>query len=256
MSHNPPHPEKAGRSLPPRPLSEKERIIAAMGIAIPPLDRIQGIHVPTPEQPHHLGYQYALYVLSFQQAKDNSEYQRSWIKRGGKVAFANLNRKMERLDNLVHKQGQNIFSALSNPKVSDAVLDTLAYLLMHIGETKDVQEYVGQVSYSNLMIETDYGRAWKITGGVGAYADVTRKIDSLQIFAAEREFDLDLQLRIEDPKAWERVRDLVGYLMLVMGRFYAENPVQIPEVMVSQLTEHAWKEWKAGGPTGGAQGLV
>lgn len=207
------------------------------------------------DQPHFLGYQYAMYVLSFQKGEKEKEYGRSWIRRGGRVAFANLNRKMERLDNLVQSRGhQDLFSALHQDSVADAVLDTLAYLLMHVGETKDVQEYVTQISHQNLLIEMDYGPAWKITKGVGAYADITRKIDSLQIFAKEQDFDLDLQLRSDNSKAWERVRDLVGYLMLAMGRFYSDNVTAIPEAMMHQLDEGAWKHWHSNSPKGGAQG--
>lgn len=232
-------------------MSDEERLKAAMGIT---LSKPPELKVASPGQPHYLGFQYAQYVLSFQKGKDDSEYQRSWIKRGGKVAFANLNRKMERLDNLVQVRGQDLFQALQNASVADAFLDTLAYLLMHVGETQDTEIYVGQVSYSNMMIQGDYGPAWRITGGVGAYADITRKIDSLQIFAKEHGFDLAGQLSVDNPKARERVRDLVGYLMLAMGRYLADDPTRCPEPMFELLTESNFKDWIGGGPKGGAQG--
>lgn len=182
---------------------------------------------PTIDYTHVHSRCYADYCLEFQR-KQESIYGKSWLRRGDRVSFANLNRKLERLDKLVAFYKHDLFAAmLADTRVADALLDSTVYLLMHIGERVDhLSSYVETVCFQNAKIQLSYGAAWELMNGVGAYADITRKIDALQIYAKSIDFELLKHIRTE--KGSERVRDLLGYLLLAAGRFYCHTPSHWP----------------------------
>lgn len=157
--------------------------------------------------------------------KQNPEYSDSWKKRGMIIAYCNLDRKLERLDSLVQGFNNNLFSALKSAKVQDCYKDILVYIMLHAAEA-DAEGHLIRVAERNKEISNDYGIPWALTKGWGAWADVSRKIDSLRRYAASHDFELLGRMSgpHRDSKAWEAVSDLTGYMLMAAGQFRSLFP--------------------------------
>jgi hypothetical protein len=177
---------------------------------------------------HDLAAEFGRSLATFHQAKValQPEYKDSWRKRGPQIAFANLNRKMERLDSLMREYSYDILEGLvKSSSVRDCFTDILVYIGLHVSDSgRTMSNYFSVACETNKRIGEKYGEPWQLTQGIGAYADISRKMDSLQQFAKDCGFNLLDNLSQNNPLAHERVNDLTGYMLMAAGRALQINP--------------------------------
>lgn len=177
---------------------------------------------------HDLASKFGSSLATFHRAKVEiqPEYKDSWKKRGPQIAFANLNRKMERLDSLMRTYSYDILEGLAqSSSVRDCFKDILVYIGLHVSDSgPSMSEYFSVSCQGSKRIGEKYGEPWQLTQGIGAYADISRKMDSLQQFAKECGFNLLDNLSQNNPLAHERVNDLTGYMLMAAGRALQINP--------------------------------
>ena len=70
--------------------------------------------------------------------------------------------------------------------------------------------------------DKEYGASWKKRGGVGAYMMLARKWDRIENISKGQHYDIFQALSDNTGDVRDDVRDLVGYLLLVLD--HMENP--------------------------------
>lgn len=154
-----------------------------------------------------------LKLVTDTQASKQKIYGESWIQRGPAIAFCNLNRKLDRLEFMARENQYDLFKALAVEEAAwDAFLDAAVYLQLHL------RHVTFDVLKKNASKADKYGEPWSLTGGIGAYADVSRKVDALKIYAASIGLNLYENLVLSDV-AVELTSDLYGYMILAGGYY-------------------------------------
>jgi hypothetical protein len=64
--------------------------------------------------------------------------------------------------------------------------------------------------------DRDYGSSWRRRGGTGAFMVMARKWDRIENMAKSSNYDIFVMLRENKGGIADDVRDLVGYLMLIL----------------------------------------